>query len=68
MNRVILNMTGKVNISNVHREILISEVQSRPSLWNDGHPDYKKTETTDKLWGEIGLAMGFPGKKKLIHF
>lgn len=43
------------------RELLISEVQGRPSLWDDRHPDYKKTEKTNKLWDEIGAVVGFSG-------
>jgi hypothetical protein len=34
----------KVQFSNSDREMLISEMQARPPLWNDGHPDYKKTD------------------------
>ncbi|KAL4104806.1 hypothetical protein QTP88_020082 [Uroleucon formosanum] len=43
------------------RELLISEVQGRTSLWNDRHPDYKKTEKTNKLWDEIGAVVGYSG-------
>jgi hypothetical protein len=46
--------------------MLIFEVQARQFLWNDGHPRYKKTDKTEKLWAEIGIIMGFPGKKKLF--
>jgi hypothetical protein len=34
----------KVHFINASRELFISEVQGRLSLWNDRHPDYKKTE------------------------
>jgi hypothetical protein len=58
----------KIQFSNSDREILISELQARPPLWNDGHPDYKKTEKTDKLWAEIGIIMGFLQNKKIFWF
>lgn len=51
----------KVHFTNASRELLISEVQGRPSLWNDRHPDYKKTEKTNKLWDEIGAVVGYSG-------
>lgn len=43
------------------REILISEVQTRPSLWDDTHPQYKNVEKNKKLWCEIGKLIGIPG-------
>jgi hypothetical protein len=55
----------KVKFCNSDQETLISEVQARPPLWNDGHSDYKKT---DKLWVEIGIIVGFSGKKKFFWF
>ena len=55
----------KVHFTNASRELLISEVQGRPSLWNDRHPNYKKTEKTNKLWDEIGAVVGYSGKKKI---
>jgi hypothetical protein len=55
----------KIKISNSDREILVSEIQARSPLWNDGHPDCKKT---DKLWAEIGIIMGFSGEKKIFWF
>jgi hypothetical protein len=58
----------KIQFSNSDREILISEVQARLPLWDDGHPDCKKTEKTANLWAEIGIIMGFSGKKKFFWF
>jgi hypothetical protein len=58
----------KIKCSNSDRQILISEIQARPPLRNDGHPDYKKTEKTDKLWAETGIIMGFSGEKKIFWF
>jgi hypothetical protein len=36
------------------REILISEVQTKPSLWDVTHPGYKNCEKNKKIWAEIG--------------
>jgi len=52
---------AKSNINNAMREILISEVQTRPSLWDDTHPEYKNVEKNKKLWCEIGKLVGIPG-------
>jgi len=59
-------MCSKIQFSNEQREILISEVQLRPPLWNDRHPEYKKTEKTNKMWEEVGKSVGFPGKTMYI--
>lgn len=40
---------AKSNIDNAMREILISEVQTRPSLWDDTHPEYKNVEKKQKI-------------------
>ncbi|XP_071057398.1 uncharacterized protein [Onthophagus taurus] len=55
-------MCSKAKFSNSCREILISEVQTKPVLWNDQHPDYKKTEITRKLWGDVGTCIGLSGQ------
>jgi len=44
------------------REMLISEVQLKPILWNDRHKDYKNTEKTKKIWDEVGAICGLTGK------
>lgn len=44
------------------REMLISEVQLKPILWNDRHKDYKNTEKTKKIWDEVGAMCGLTGK------
>ncbi|CAI6355478.1 unnamed protein product [Macrosiphum euphorbiae] len=54
-------MFSKVQFTNEQRELLISEVQSRPILWNDRHPEYKKTDKTNKMWEKIGKVVGFSG-------
>lgn len=36
-------------LSNDMREILISEVQTRPCLWDDTHPQYKNVEKNKKI-------------------
>jgi len=41
-------MSKANNINNAMREILISEVQTRPCLWDDTHPQYKNIEKTKK--------------------
>ncbi|XP_029348355.1 transcription factor Adf-1-like [Acyrthosiphon pisum] len=43
------------------REILISEVQTKPSLWDDTHPEYKNCERNKKIWAEIGKIAGLTG-------
>jgi len=43
------------------REIIISEVQTRPSLWDDTHPQYKNVERNKKMWEEIGKSLGKSG-------
>jgi len=43
------------------REIIISEVQTRPSLWDDTHPQYKNVERNKKMWEEIGKSLGKTG-------
>lgn len=50
------------------KEILISEVQSRPILWQDTNKHFKNKSVTDKLCAEVGLACGVEGKayKKLF--
>lgn len=55
-------MCSKNQFTNEQRELLISEVQPRPTLWNDRHPEYKKKEKTKKMWEEIGKVVGFSGK------
>lgn len=40
------------------REIIISEIQTRPSLWDDTHPQYKNVERNKKMWEEIGKSLG----------
>lgn len=43
------------------REILISEVQTNPSLWDDTHPEYKNCERNKKKWEEVGKIVGLTG-------
>lgn len=52
-------MSQKVIFS---REILISEVQTKPTLWNPENPNYKKTDITSKLWNDVGNAVGLTGQ------
>ncbi|PNF13628.1 hypothetical protein B7P43_G17392 [Cryptotermes secundus] len=37
----------------IDTEVLISEVQSRPMLWNPGKEDYKNRDLRNKAWEEI---------------
>jgi hypothetical protein len=46
----------KTKFSSSDQEILISKEQARPPLWNDGHPDYKKTIITSELYLEGCVA------------
>ena len=43
------------------KEILISQVQSKPILWQDTHKSFKNKSVTDKLWLEVGIACGVEG-------
>jgi len=43
------------------REIIISEVQTRHSLWDDTHPQYTNVERNKKMWEEIGKSLGKTG-------
>lgn len=54
---------SKTNFSIEQRELLISEVQSRPPLRNDQHPSYKKTDKTNEMWDEVVTVVGFPDKE-----
>lgn len=45
----------------ITREILISEVQTNQSLWDDTHPDYKNCEKNKKKWEEVGKVVGLTG-------
>ncbi|CAH1975958.1 unnamed protein product [Acanthoscelides obtectus] len=44
-------------ISRKDREVLISEIQSRPAIWNDADPNYKSSVYVDKKWREIAQIM-----------
>lgn len=40
-------------MDSIDTEVLISEVQSRPMLWNPGKEDYKNRDLRNKAWEEI---------------
>ncbi|KAG8228491.1 hypothetical protein J437_LFUL009357 [Ladona fulva] len=50
------------------KENLISEVHSRPVLWYEDHPHYRRKNLRDKLWLEVadicGYASGIEAKTK----
>lgn len=48
----------KCTISKEDREILISEVQTRPAIWNDADPNHKNVDYLDKKWREIAQVVG----------
>lgn len=54
-------MSKRNSFQDSTREILISEVQTRPCLWNDTHPHYKDSEKNKKIWEEIGNVVGLTG-------
>jgi len=54
-------MTKRSSFQDSTREILISEVQTRPCLWNDEHPQYKDSEKNKKIWEEIGKVIEMTG-------
>jgi hypothetical protein len=37
----------------VDTEVLISEVQFRPIIWNPGNEDYKNRDLRNKAWEEV---------------
>lgn len=43
------------------REIIISEVQTRPSLWDNAHPQYENAKRIKKIWEEIDETVGTTG-------
>jgi len=49
------------------REILISVVQTNPSLWDDTHPEYINREKNKKKWEEVGKITGLTGIKRTLH-
>jgi len=55
------NMPKRNSFQDSTREILISEVQTRPCLWNDEHPQYKDSEKNKKIWEEIGKVIEMTG-------
>lgn len=46
----------------IDRELLISEIQTRPALWNDRHRSYKDRQIVAKLWGEVATIVEVPGR------
>lgn len=59
-------MAEKRKLTDLECEALISEVQSRPCLWNDRHNDFKNSVVTKKLWEEVGKAINLSGKINLL--
>lgn len=55
-------MNKKISFSIRKKEILISEVQLRPVLWDDRNKNYKNSEMTKKIWNGVGAACGVTGK------
>lgn len=53
---------SKYAISREHREVLISEVQTRPAIWNDADPNHKNADFIDKKWREIAKVLNKEGK------
>ncbi|XP_039969109.1 uncharacterized protein LOC120780944 [Bactrocera tryoni] len=43
-------------------EMLISEVQSYPVLWQDSHKDFKNKNITDNIWKKLGEICGCSGE------
>lgn len=46
-----------------NRKILISAVQSRPSLWHHSDKDFKNRSKTSKEWEEVGKLCGINNGK-----
>ncbi|KAL5245841.1 hypothetical protein ACI65C_013249 [Semiaphis heraclei] len=61
-------MPKQSSFKNSWREILISEVQTRPCLWNDEHPQYKDSEKNKKIWEEIGKVIDMSGNDAKIKW
>ena len=51
-------------------ELLISEVQIHPILWNRQHKDYKRADKKKVVWNDIATRLRMPGMKffKVTHF
>ena len=49
-------MTAKLNSK--QKELLITEVQKRPLLYDLKNPGYKKTQLKAKEWAIVGAAVG----------
>lgn len=54
---------SKYAISKENREVLISEVQTRPAIWNDADINHKNVDYVDKKWREIAQIMNKEGKQ-----
>lgn len=54
-------MDCKRKLNDVETELLISEVQIRPDLWNDCNKNFKNTAVTRKLWSEVGAQIKITG-------
>ena len=49
-------MTAKLNLK--QKELLITEVQKRPLLYDLKNPGYKNTQLKAKEWAIVGAAVG----------
>ncbi|XP_039286761.1 uncharacterized protein LOC111049588 isoform X1 [Nilaparvata lugens] len=45
-------------------ELLISEVQKHPSLWNLNHPQYHNRLMSDRLWASVADELNMTNMKK----
>ncbi|KAF5307233.1 hypothetical protein FQR65_LT18436 [Abscondita terminalis] len=49
-----------------HVDILITEIQSRPALWNTKLASYKNKRLRDKSYAEVGEILGIPKKWRAL--
>lgn len=50
----------------LNKELLISEIQTRPVLWNDRHPNLKNRVVSTKQWDKVAKIVGISGKNYIF--
>ncbi|XP_069688245.1 uncharacterized protein [Periplaneta americana] len=58
---VVRKRADKRKLTDYQTEILISEVQARPSLWNDNDKNFKNIAVTRREWSEVGSQVNVSG-------
>ena len=50
------------------KEVLISEVQTRPPLWKEDDVYFRRRDLTDKLWEEVAAACHMENPVRTSNF